>query len=118
MIRQLSVEWSDAYRRADTAWYARHLADDALITLPNGGRRTREASIAALGRRSSELLSFELRPDLIRVSGDIAVETGTERLTIRSGSGAPEARRYRYTVVYIRESCRWKGLLNHATAIQ
>lgn len=118
LVRELSYAWSDAYRRGDTAWYARNLADDAVTILPNGSTRTRQESIAALSRRNSEILAFELVPDLITVSRDLAVETGSERISIRSVSGDRDDRRYRYTVVYVRQGCRWKGLLNHATAIQ
>ena len=116
-MRQLSVSWSDAYRRGDTAWYHGNLADHTITVLPNGSVRSKRESIAAMGQRTAVIEQFELSPELITVSGNLALETGVERLRVRTSQGQLEDRGYRYTVAYIRTACRWTGVLNHATTI-
>ena len=113
-------DWANAYKTGDASWYERNLADEAVTVLPSGEVRSKPQSIAALRGRKGTVQSLETSdPDsMLRIQGDMAVETGIERLRARDAQGKPIDQRYRYTVVYIRRDCRWLALVDHATLIQ
>lgn len=117
-VRQMEeVEWPAAVQRKDTAWFARHLADELVLTTGRTGRVTNKA------QEMADILAPTTggggdRVDGLRVQpyGNVAV--ATFRLT-SSGSDAsgPYQRTARYTEVWLFREGRWQLVASHSSLL-
>jgi len=111
------VEWARAVRVKDTAWFARHLADELVLTTGRTGRVTTKAEEMAdiLGPTTG---GGEDRVDELRVQAHGRVAVATFRLvssgTDRSG---PYRRAARYTEVWVHRDGRWQLTASHSSLI-
>jgi ketosteroid isomerase-like protein len=119
-IRRLGQSWNDAYRTHDVAWLEHNLADDIVIILANGTKRSKSESIAAMlkSKLLIDVLESSEADSRVNVAGDIAVETGIVHLRGRDTQGETVDQRYRYTAMYVRRAGRWLALLDHLTEIR
>lgn len=117
-VRQIEeIEWARASRAKDTVWFARHLADELIVTTGRTGRVTSKreemADILNPTMGGGEDRLEELR---VRSYGQVAVatfrlvSTGTDRT-------GPYHRTARYTEVWVHRDGRWQLAASHSSLI-
>lgn len=117
-VRRLEeIEWGQAARAKDTAWFAHHLAGELVVTTGRTGRVTGKAEemadILATGNASGADRVDELQ---IQVHGNVAIATFrlTTAGTDRTG---PYQRTARYTEVWVHRAGRWQLTASHSSLI-
>ena len=99
-IIRLEQSWADAEARHDDVTVAQLLADDHLVTTPDGAVFDKQAVVAAIRGDTTTVLSAKIADAHVRVYGHAAVITG---VTIQMVAGArPLPRQYRWTDTWIR----------------
>lgn len=89
------------------------------INAPGNRVLTREQFLANISNGEIAAEQFDRRPEVVTISGDVAVVMGSETFTPAAASelgrtyGAVPLER-RYTNVYVREQGRWLWLARHA----
>lgn len=75
-IRQMEIEWGDAFLRRDLDALDRLMTDEYILTDPLGSVRDKADSLAAI--ETSEVLFESTESDnvTVRINGDTAVVTG------------------------------------------
>jgi ketosteroid isomerase-like protein len=115
-IRQMEIEWGDAFLRRDIATLDRLMADEYILTDPLGSVRGKAESLAAI--KTNEVLFESTESDNVNVliNGDTAVVTA--RSTFRGRyKGWSVAGRYQYTDVLVKRRGTWKAVGSHITAL-
>jgi ketosteroid isomerase-like protein len=115
-IRQMEIEWGDAFLRRDIATLDRLMADEYILTDPLGSVRGKAESLAAI--ETNEVLFESTESDNVNVliNGDTAVVTA--RSTFRGRyKGWSVAGRYQYTDVLVKRRGTWKAVGSHITAL-
>lgn len=92
------------------------------VNAPNNRILTREDLIRMVGSGEIRNEVFERTPEMVTVTGDVAVVMGRE--TVFPGAASEQARMYgrktlnrRYTNVYLREGGVWRHIARHANVI-
>ena len=114
-VRQVEIEWGDAFEQRDVATLDRLMADEYFLTDPLGVVRSKAETIAAIQRN---VLFQSTKSDSVnvRVNGDTAVVTG--RSTFRGRyKGWSMAGQYQYTDVLVKRRGSWKAVASHITAL-
>jgi ketosteroid isomerase-like protein len=115
-IRQMEIEWGDAFLRRDLDALDRLMADEYILTDPLGSVRDKAESLDAI--KTSDVLFESTESDnvTVRINGDTAVVTG--RSTFRGRyKGWSMAGRYQYTDVLVKRRGSWKAVGSHITAL-
>lgn len=115
-IKQIEIEWGDAFERRDMEALDRFMADEYILTDPLGNVRTKAESLEAL--RSNQIFFESTRSDNVNVKihGDTAVVTG--RSTFRGRyKGWSMAGQYQYTDVLVKRRDSWVAVSSHITAL-
>jgi ketosteroid isomerase-like protein len=115
-IRQVELEWGEAFERHDLATLDRLMADEYFLTDPLGTVRSKAETLAAIER--TEILFQSTNSDgvNVRVNGDTALVTG--RSTFRGRyKGWSMTGQYQYTDVLVKRSGCWKAVASHITAL-
>jgi uncharacterized protein (TIGR02246 family) len=75
VLRQLNDQYVQAFRNADVAWYAAHLAPDYVVTNGDGSFNDRAAALTAFARPTfaTQLRTFPVDQVHIRRFGDVAL---------------------------------------------
>jgi ketosteroid isomerase-like protein len=114
-IKKLEQEWVEAYRKRDTAFLERILADDYTFITPGGTVLDKQRQIDDLksGAAASEFRFSDLK---VRVYGDTAVVTGksTVKGKLRDQDITGE---YRFTRVFVKRGEHWQCVTAQATRI-
>jgi ketosteroid isomerase-like protein len=108
-LRLLQDQWRRALSARDTAFFARVLAEDFVLT-GNAGTRTKAGFIRELSGSAGTVPPAQQEETNIRVFGELAVITGLLRYDI-PGSSAPVISRY--TEVWIKRQNRWLSVHSH-----
>ncbi|HEU4509277.1 MAG TPA: nuclear transport factor 2 family protein [Pyrinomonadaceae bacterium] len=115
-VKQIEIEWGDAFERRDMDALDRFMADEYILTDPLGNVRTKAESLEAL--RSNQVLFESTRSDNVNVKihGDTAVVTG--RSTFRGRyKGWSMSGKYQYTDVLVKRHNAWVAISSHITAL-
>ena len=123
-IKKLSKEWADAYKTKDAAVVRRIVADDAILTSPDGttGTKNEEVQYAETGAFTAD--SWEMLDEKVKVLGaDAAFITG--RTVIKngklkdpkSGQTIDISGEYRYLDVYGKRNGNWQVVASQVTKI-
>ena len=115
-IRQMEIEWGEAFLRRDMDALDHLMTDEYILTDPLGSVRDKAESLAAI--QTSEVLFESTESDnvTVRINGDTAVVTG--RSTFRGRyKGWSMAGRYQYTDVLVKRRGSWKAVGSHITAL-
>jgi ketosteroid isomerase-like protein len=115
-IKQIEIEWGDAFERRDMDALDRFMADEYILTDPLGNVRTKAESLQAL--RSNQVLFESTKSDnvTVKIHGDTAVVTG--RSTFRGRyKGWSMSGQYQYTDVLVKRSDSWVAVSSHITAL-
>ncbi|MBC7910977.1 MAG: nuclear transport factor 2 family protein [Pyrinomonadaceae bacterium] len=114
-VRKLERAWLDAYEQRDAKAMNAIVADDFVITFPDGSRQTKQQvvdSIKAPRNPASPSLKFHTEDVQARVYGNTVILIGrvvTEYL--RDGKTVKE--QSRYTDTYIKRQGRWQVVASH-----
>ena len=115
----LEMEWSDADKRGDVAWFERNFADDFYSISTMTGKLNTKAEELAEIRNRKEMFDSAVASDMdVRVEGNTGIITGVYHLKGRDEKGQPLDRRLRYTDVYVKRDGRWLVLASQGTMIK
>lgn len=115
-IRQVEIEWGEAFEHHDVATLDRLMADDYFLTDPLGIVRSKAETIAAIHRNQILFQSTHSDDVKVRVNGDTAVVTGRSKFRGRY-KGWSMAGQYQYTDVLVKRNGCWKAVASHITAL-
>jgi len=115
-IAALSDQMIQAQLKADTSYFEKHYADDAMIVHGNGKLFTKAEEIADLKSGSLTYELNEVRERKIHVHGDTAV---VAFLISYKGtvSGKPFSGDLRRTVVWVKQKGNWKIVAYQVTRL-
>ena len=115
----MEMDWSDADKKGDVAWFERNFADDFYSVSSLTGKLNTKAEEVAEIRNRKEVIDSAASSDMVaRVEGNTGIVTGVYRLTGRDEKGQPMDRRIRYTDVYVKRDGRWLVLGSQGTLIK
>ena len=115
-IRQVEIEWGDAFERHDIATLDRLMGDEYFLTDPLGNVMSKAETLAAIQRNEVLFQSTASDNVNVRVHGDTALVTG--RATFRGRyKGWPMKGQFQYTDVLVKRSGSWKAVASHITAL-
>jgi ketosteroid isomerase-like protein len=115
----MEMEWADADRKGDVAWFERNFADNySGISSRTGKLYTKAEEIADI-RNRKEMVDSTASSDMqVRVDGNTGIVTGVYTMKGRDEKGQPFDRRIRYTDVYVKRDGRWQVVSSQGTPIQ
>ena len=115
-ISALSDQMIQAQLKADTSYFEKHYADDAMIVHGNGKLFTKAEEIADLKSGSLKYETNDVRERKIHVYGDTAV---VAFLISFKGtvSGKPFSGDLRRTVVWVKQKGNWKIVAYQVTRL-
>ncbi len=108
-----NAQFAGAMTKANAAEIAAMFTEDGEVIPPAAkgfitGRAALESYYAARFK-TARVLEVEIKTVAVEVSGDLAWETGTNRVVVQAGDGAPTTRTGRYLVAWKRGSDgRWR----------
>lgn len=116
-VQKLEREWLDAYEKRDTAAMQRIVADDFLITFPDGSTQVKSDLIAMTKQppRPGHSARFRTQKVRARVFGDTVVLTGRVIGEYVAGEKTTTEEML-YTDTYVRTNGRWQVVASHLTA--
>lgn len=122
-LLRLEHEWGDAAKAHNAEIVKRLLADDVLMTYPDGTTGTKADEVRDTESGALTLESYELTdPKVIVLDADAALVTG--RTTYKNGKyKGPDGKvidisgDYRFTDVYARRNGNWQVVASQATRI-
>jgi ketosteroid isomerase-like protein len=119
-VRQLERQWLDAYEQTDAAAMERIVADDFVITFPNGAMQTKPqlmAMIKAPRRPGQPRMKFRTEGVQSRAYGDTVILMGRV-ITEYERDGKPFSEQSRYTDTYVRSKGRWQVVASHLSNVE
>ncbi|HVF87578.1 MAG TPA: nuclear transport factor 2 family protein [Pyrinomonadaceae bacterium] len=114
-VRRLERAWLDAYEQHDAKAMDTIVADDFVITFPDGSMQTKSQildSIKAPRNRASLSLKFYTEDVRARVYGETVILTGRV-VTEYPREGKTVKEQSRYTDTYIKRQGRWQVVASH-----
>ena len=115
-VKQIEIEWGEAFERRDMAALDRLMADEYVVTDPLGNVRSKAESLAAI---ESNVVHFESTTSdnvNVHINGDTAIVTGRSSFRGRY-KGWSMAGKYQYTDVLVRREGDWRAVSSHITAV-
>lgn len=122
---KLEKEWAEAVKNHDVATLRRVLADDAVITYPDGATGTKADEVRTVETGAITVESWEvLEPKVTVLSADTAFITG--RGIIKNGKvkdanmkrAVDISGEYRFLDVYARRNGTWQAVASQTTPIR
>jgi len=117
-VRKLERAWLDAYEQRDVKAMEAIVADDFIITFPEGGKQTKAQIIEMIKKppRPGSSSKFRTEGTEARVFGDTVVLTG--RVTSESQrEGKSRTEQMLYTDTYVRRNDVWQVVASHLGAV-
>jgi len=115
----MEMEWSDADKRGDAAWFERNFAENYYgVDSRTGKLNTKADDVADIKNRKDVIESAAASDMQVRVEGNTGVVTGIYQLKGRDDKGQPMNRRIRFTDIYVKRDGRWQVVASQGTAIQ
>lgn len=115
-VKQIEIEWGEAFERRDMATLDRLMADEYILTDPLGNLRNKSESLAAINTNDVHFESTKSDNVNVMINGDTAVVTG--RSTFRGRyKGWSMRGRYQYTDVLVKRKGCWQAVSSHITAL-
>ena len=115
-VQKLERAWLDAYEQNDEKAMTAILADDFVITFPDGSMQTKPQILAMVktprgpGRPTPKFYTEEVRP---RVYGDTVILRGRVVTEWRREGQAISKEQQRYTDTYVKRNGRWQVVASH-----
>lgn len=115
-VRQIEIEWGDAFERRDIATLDHLMADEYILTDPLGHVRNKTETLAAIETNKVDFESTQSADVNVTIYDHTAVVTG--RSTFRGRyKGWSMAGCYQYTDVLVNRNGSWKAVSSHITAL-
>jgi ketosteroid isomerase-like protein len=109
LLLQMEQEWVEAIKAGNAAWFERNFADDATeISSGSGTLKTKAADLADFKADKTVYESLKLSNLRIRIEGNAAVVTGTNRIRGHDEQGQAFDVRLAFTDTYIKRNGRWQ----------
>ena len=117
-VRTLERAWLDAYEQYDTTAMNAIVADDFVITFPDGSMQTKAQVVESIRTPPAPGNStrFHTTETRARVYGDTVVLTGRVVGTYTRGDKT-SAEHYRYTDTYVKRGGRWQVVASHLSKV-
>ena len=118
-VRKLEREWLDAYEKFDVEAMNRIVADDFLITFPEGGMQAKAQIIENLKRArsaNSPANKFHTEDVQAKVYGDTVILIGRV-ITEGQREGKAMREENRYTDTYVKRQGRWQVVASHLSNV-
>jgi ketosteroid isomerase-like protein len=122
-LTKLEQVWSDSATTHDVSAVSKVLADDVIITYPDGTIGTKADELRVIASGAITATSWEmLEPKVTVFNADVAFITG--RTVVKDGKYKVENRKpidisgeYRFTDVYARRNGEWQAVASQTTKI-
>jgi len=118
-VRKLEREWLDAYEKLDVEAMNRIVADDFVITFPEGSMQTKAQIIEQLKRprgANSPANKFYTEDVQAKVYGDTVILIGRV-ITEWQREGKTAREQNRYTDTYVKRQGRWQVVASHLSNV-
>jgi ketosteroid isomerase-like protein len=115
-VKQIEIEWGEAFERRDMATLDRLMADEYILTDPLGNVRSKAESLAALKANEVHFESTQSDNVNVMINGDTAVVTGRSTFKGRYKGWSMQGR-YQYTDVLVKRKGCWQAVSSHITAL-
>ena len=114
-VRKLEREWLDAYEQHSAEAMDRIVAEDFMITFPDGSTQTKAQIMAMIKkprRERAPTRRFHTEESQSRRYGDTVILTG--RVVIETNAdGKTKKETSRYTDTYVKREGRWQVVASH-----
>jgi ketosteroid isomerase-like protein len=116
VILKIEQDWADALVKADVAAIEKFVAEDWIVTDPEGMIVTRAQETADLKSGTVKFESFHNDELKVRVVGDTAVVHGleTEKSSFR---GKDSSGQYRFTDTFVKRNGQWQCVATHLSRV-
>ena len=113
VLRELNASYVEAFRNADVAWYAAHLAPDYVVVSSDGSIKDRAAALADFARPvyAEHIKSFPVDKVRIRRFDDIALVHAENAFEMKDGRVGVN----RYTDIWRKRDGKWQCIAAHIT---
>ena len=124
-VLSLEKAWADGAQRHDAESVRKILADDLVITYPDGNTGTKESELSGIESKAVTMDGWDISDAKVTILGaDAAVITG--RGIVKNGkSKDPTTKKvinisgqYRFTDVYARRNGQWMAVASQSTKIE
>jgi uncharacterized protein (TIGR02246 family) len=117
-VRKLERQWLDAYEQHDSQAMVQIVADDFVITFPNGLQQTKPDIMNMIKTPSSGLkMRFYTEEVKSRAYGDTVILSG-KVVTEYERDGKQVKEQSRYTDTYVKRNGRWQVVASHLSNVQ
>ena len=119
-VRKLERQWLDAYEQNDAEAMERIVADDFVITFPEGSMQTKPQlmkMIKAPRRPDRPRMKFRTEDVQSRAYGDTVILTGRV-ISEYEREGKAVREQSRYTDTYVRRGGRWQVVASHLSNVR
>lgn len=114
-VRKVERSWLDAYERRDVASMSAIVADDFLITFPDGSMQTKQQIVDSIKGPGATAMKFSTESVQSRVYGDTVILIGLV-VSEWKQNGNPMTERSRYTDTYVKRNGKWQVVASHLSA--
>lgn len=116
-VRKLERAWLDAYEQHDSKAMNAIVADDFVITFPDGSKQTKPQIMDSLKApiNTANPMKFRTEDVLARVYGDTVILTGRV-ITEYQRDGKPVKNVDLYTDTYLRRNGKWQVVASHLSS--
>ncbi len=119
-VRKLERAWLDAYEKVDAEAMNRIVANDFVITFPDGSMQTKAQILEQLKRPrnpNSPANKFHTEEVQAKVYGDTVILIGRV-ITEWQREGKTMREQNRYTDTYVKREGRWQVVASHLSNVQ
>ena len=117
-VRKLERQWLDAYEQHDSDAMTRIVADDFVITFPNGTQQTKPQLMSMIkSPGSGPKMRFHTEDVRSRAYGETVILMGRV-VTEYERDGKPVKEQSRYTDTYVRRNGRWQVVASHLSNVE
>ncbi|HKP38131.1 MAG TPA: nuclear transport factor 2 family protein [Pyrinomonadaceae bacterium] len=115
-VQKLERAWLDAYEQNDEKAMTAIVADDFVITFPDGSMQSKAQILSMIktprsaGRPSVKFHTEEVKP---RVYGDTVILTGRVITEYQRDGQTISKEQQRYTDTYVKRNGRWQVVASH-----
>jgi uncharacterized protein (TIGR02246 family) len=119
-VRRLERQWLDAYEQRNVEAMDRIVADDFVITFPNGAMQTKPqlmTMIKSPRQPTQPTMRFRTEDVRSRAYGNTVILTGVV-ITEYERDGKPVKEQSRYTDTYVHRNGQWQVVASHLSNVQ
>jgi len=116
ILIQLERDWDVAFLHKDVAFIANVLADEAVVTYPDGARGDKAKELSLAAEFNQQVDSSTLDEFIVKVNGDTAVVWFRRRL-VGPSQGKPLELTFRYIDVFVWRAGRWQCIASQSVKV-